>query len=456
MPGLDAIPDRPVCRRRHPYVLVRAGSDAETVASAICGSLHQTLVAEKRESDTMDNDVLGAQDLRALGRRLQESRKARGITQQQAAEHLGVARTTLTAIEGGKRRIRPSELARLAALYGRSVGELLRRGVPSEPFTVQLRAVLAPGMDVDGEIGAAIAEFERLCADYVELERLCGAPLPRRYPEEYEIAGVAPEAAGADVAGAERNRLGLGDGPLLNLRDVLEADVGLRVFYLDLPSRIAEMLAYTREHGGCLATNRKHPEERRRMSLAHGYAHFLAHRHRAEVAFTGRYRRVPEQERFADAFARAFLTPEAGLRRRYNEFLRSRKGRFTPADLCTLANYYFVSVEALARRLEDLGLLPGGSWDRLREAGFRVQEARRELQLSPPPHRDEMLPMRYMLLAAEALERSEISEGQFARYLRVDRLEARRLLAELTSGEVVSEEGGIERAPLDLGSYLDA
>jgi Zn-dependent peptidase ImmA (M78 family)/transcriptional regulator with XRE-family HTH domain len=404
----------------------------------------------------MDTDVLQRLDPRELGRRLQEARKARGRTQQEAAEHLGVARTTITAIEKGERRLQSSELVRLAALYGRSVGELLRLGMPAEPFAVQLRAVLAPGMEIESEVASGAVEFEQLCEDYLELERLCNAPLPRRYPEQYSLAEVTPEAAGEDVASAERNRLGLGEGPLLNLRELLENDVGLRIFYIDLHSRIAGMFAYTEEFGGCLAVNRKHPEERRRMSIAHGYAHFLASRYHAEVAFLGRYQRQPEQERFADAFARAFLMPRSGIQRRYNEFKRSRQGQFTPTDLCTLAHLYFVSVEALTLRLEELRLLPAGTWERLQLAGFKVQEARDLLQRRQHPTSDQQLPLRYMYLAAEAFERAEISEGQFAHFLRVDRLEARRLAAELASRAVVSDEGAVEMLPLDLGESLSA
>ena len=158
---------------------------------------------------------------------------------------------------------------------------------------------------------------------------------------------MAPEAAAEDVASAERNRLGLGDGPIVNLRELLENDVGLRIFYLDLPSNVAAMFAYTEQLGGCIAVNRKHPEDRRRMSLGHDYAHFLTKRYLPEVAYLGRYHRQPEQERFADSFARVFLMPAAGLRRRFHELRRSREGRLTPADLCTLARFYFVSVEAL-------------------------------------------------------------------------------------------------------------
>ena len=41
---------------------------------------------------------------RRLGGRLQEARAARGLTQQDLADVLGLARTTITAIEKGERR----------------------------------------------------------------------------------------------------------------------------------------------------------------------------------------------------------------------------------------------------------------------------------------------------------------------------------------------------------------
>ena len=51
----------------------------------------------------MDSLILNQLDPKALGQRLQEARKARGFTQQQIADKLGVARTTLIAIEKGER-----------------------------------------------------------------------------------------------------------------------------------------------------------------------------------------------------------------------------------------------------------------------------------------------------------------------------------------------------------------
>jgi Zn-dependent peptidase ImmA (M78 family)/transcriptional regulator with XRE-family HTH domain len=386
-----------------------------------------------------------------LGGRLQHARKANGITQAQAAEALGVGRTTITAIEKGERRIKASELMRLAELYGRTVNELLSRADVDPSFSVQLRAAYIPNAVAGQQLSGQIDAFERMCQDYLQLEILRRAPMPMRYPPPYQISNGAPERDAEDVASAERHRLGLGDGPFINLRATLENDVGLRVFYMDLPSRVAAMFAFTRSLGGCVAINRNHPPERRRLSGAHEYAHLLTRRQLAEVSLLGRYRRVPEQERFADTFARAFLMPESGLRRRFNEIQRSRNTGATPADLCRLAHFYFVSLEAITLRLEELSLLRAGTWDRLTARGFHVREAQQLLDLPPHPRDEEMLPSRYLYLAAEAYDAGQISEGQFAQFLRTDRMEARRIAEELAVDVGLNSSGELSAVHLDLG-----
>ena len=280
------------------------------------------------------------------------------------------------------------------------------------------------------------------------------APLVRKYPREYAIGGLKTEQAAASVALEERNRLGLGDGAIPILRSVLEQDVGLRIFYLPLtPSKFSAMYIYNDQLGGCIAVNSLHPEERRRWSLAHDYGHFLAHRYRPSFFMEDAYQRLPESERFADYFTLHFLMPSDGLTRRFTD-IRQAKEKITAADLCTLAHYYGVSVAAITRRLEDLRLLPSGLWNRIKESGFKVREAQQQLGLGPIPARAEKLPMRYQYLAIEALDEGVISEGQFASFLQVDRLEARQIAESLRdqTADVTEDAGPSEESarPLEV------
>ena len=396
-------------------------------------------------------------DPRLLGRRIQEARKARGLTQQEVADALSLARTTVTALEKGERRVRPDEIIGMAGLFGRSVSDLVSSREPISDFAVQFRTAISASGSRQAQKGMAqaVQEFQRLCEDYLYLENTNAMALRQSYIPEYSINIASPEDAAEDVASAERNRLGLGDGPVLNLREVLENDVAMRVFSMKLPSRVAGIFSYTQELGGCIAVNAQHPEERRRWSMAHEYGHFLTSRYHSEISMLGVYRRVPAQERFADAFAGCFLMPAAGLKRRFNEMSRAAAGEVTVADVCRIAHYYFASIEAVTLRLEELRLLPGGTWDRLTDRGFRVREAQEQLGLSRRrTDGDHLLPLRYQLLAIRSYEEGKLTEGELARLLRVDRVSARRTVQRLTHTPHLRDEGDLESLPIDLAGTL--
>lgn len=62
-----------------------------------------------------------------VGRRFRLARDSAGLMQQEAADEIGIARTTLVAIEKGACRARVNEAQQLAKLYGVSVNALFRR-----------------------------------------------------------------------------------------------------------------------------------------------------------------------------------------------------------------------------------------------------------------------------------------------------------------------------------------
>ena len=394
----------------------------------------------------MASNILDTIDTRELGALLQQARKKRCMTQEEAAQILGVVRTTMVAIEKGERRLKAGELIKLAKVYGQAVSDFVRERPIVEPFEVQFRASFKQSEPEKAKIAPVIAELEELCRDYLELEGIVDAPLVRNYPSEYPVDDLPIEVAAESIAVSERNRLGLGDGPVPLLRDVLEQDVGLRIFYLKMSPKFSEVYGYDERLGACMAINENHPEERRRWSLAHGYLHFLAYRRKPVFHFEGQYQRIPASEQLADSFPKYFLMPSSGLLKRFNELCRAH-GKFTPANLCTLAHFFGVSVQALVYRLEGMALLASGTWERLQTRGFKVREAQRQLGLESIPHRPDKMPIHYQHLAIEAFDQGLITEGRFAKLLRVDRLQARRIagiLREHSSG--MTEEA----ANLDL------
>ena len=402
--------------------------------------------------------ILDTLDPTVLGERLAEARRARRLTQQQVADHLDVARTTIVAMEKGDRRPRPGELVALARFYGRSVGELVREEpVTKRPsFLVQFRAAGGSrntAADIARE--ADIKRFEDLCLWYVELETWADSPLPMRYPPAYDVAGTPWERAAEEIAGSERNRLGLGDGPVGDLWGLLETDVGLRVFALAMEDRrIAGMFLFTEEYGGCIAVNANHPEERRRWSAAHEYAHFLTDRYRAEVTVFNSSRRQPESERLADAFARNFLMPASGLQRRFDGMRRAKNAPITTADVLALSHLYQVSFQAKVWRLEDLKLLPSGTWETLRERGFKPKEAQALIHLSPHEPGLSNLPIRYEALAVQAYEAGRLTEGQLAERLMTDRVGARERALAVKTQDQATENGVWQQIELDLALPL--
>lgn len=394
-----------------------------------------------------------------LGERLAEARRARGLTQLDAATELNVARTTITAIEKGDRRPRPGELVKLAQLYGRAISQLVRAmsDQPRANFAVQFREMARAGDQDTAARAADLQRFEDLCRWYVDLEEQAGSPLPRRYPEPYDVSGTQPERAGEEVAASERVRIGLGDGPLGDLWRLLDADIGLRVFAFAMDDRrLAGMFVFTESYGGCIAVNRNHPVERMRWSAAHEFGHFLTDRYRPEISVLRTGRRQPERERLADSFARHFLMPESGLVRRFETTRRARGGSVSTADVVQLSYLYAVSFQAMAWRLEELALLPSGTWDHLHDLGFKPAKAREALGLPDDSDDRPALPRRYENLAVSAFEEEKLSIGQLAERLGTDHVTARERVLERTSAPEVDDDGEVRQMTFELSTELVA
>jgi hypothetical protein len=141
------------------------------------------------------------------------------------------------------------------------------------------------------------------------------------------------------------------------------------------------------------------------------------------------------------------------VQQRFNEIVTST-GDFQVADLCRLSHFYFVSVEAMCLRLEQLGLTPKGVWQSLKEAGMAPQTAATLLALPSHPQNDQPYPERYMYLAVRAFEEGLISQGQLARFLRCDPVEAREIVAKCLTSVQVEDDGEEHALRLDFQRSL--
>jgi Zn-dependent peptidase ImmA (M78 family) len=283
----------------------------------------------------------------------------------------------------------------------------------------------APIEDADGI--EALALLKKLATSYAELENLLGEHQSRQYEPERRIGRGALADQAEDLALEIRNHLGAGLMPVSDMVSLLELGLGIRVFVRALPSRIGAVYAYAPEVGACILLNLKHPRERRMWSAAHDLAHFLTARLAPDVCYIGESKAITE--RFADKFAAAFLMPAVTIRRRFAEYC-DRDGRFSARHLVILAQELHVSAEALARRLEDLGLLPSGTYETMRERGF-AQPMYLHLLGDRAPEAPHPLPPRFAVLVAEAFQRELITEGQAADMLALSRADVRGLLDDL-------------------------
>jgi Zn-dependent peptidase ImmA (M78 family)/DNA-binding XRE family transcriptional regulator len=395
-------------------------------------------------------------DPRIIGQRLTEFRKAAGLTQAQAADHLGMSRPTFIAIEKGVRAAQPEELVQLATLYKRRLNEIVRPGAAVVALEPHLRANLdAAERDIEG-LTHTVEELNDLATDYRELERILNAELKVVHPPEVTLPSRGDISEfGEGVASRERARLGLGDGPVHHLREILESQVGVRVFYGKMPKGISGMYAYVADLGYCVMINRLHPKTRRRVSLTHEYGHFLCDRHKPGIDLVQQSARKPRNEAFCDAFAMNFLMPRAGIGRFFHDVVETTRD-FQVADLVRLCDFYGVSLEAATRRLESLGMVGRGTWDLLKSRGFSPKKAREKLGIetaSADPL--ELLPERYRQLAVRAFQQDLITEGQLARFLRVDRLSAREIVERESTRDVGSDEVAERQADLEFSLFSE-
>lgn len=362
------------------------------------------------------------------GERLRIAREGAKITQAAAASAIGVARTTIVAIEQGERRARMNELQQLAKLYGTSVNALLREESVHVDLSPRFRRVVGS----DKAAAAAADLMAELAKAEVELENLLGIKRVRNYPPERPLLPGDVRTQAEQDAAELRQRLGLGIGPVSDIVTLLEMELGVRVYIRRFDGRISGVFAYDEALGPCMLLNANHPRERRTQSGGHETAHFISTRREPEILHFDAVENSRE-ERYANAFARAFLTPARAVLQKFQE-ITAGSDRLTRRHVIVLAHFFGVSREAMVRRLEELGSVKPGTWDWFQANGGITDEQGRQVlgDLSAPDAQkadaDRPTTLRLNLLASEAFRQGLLSEGQLARLLHLDRVELREIL----------------------------
>ncbi|MDQ0625838.1 XRE family transcriptional regulator [Paraburkholderia graminis] len=367
-----------------------------------------------------------------LGERLKIARETANLTQDAGAKAAGVARTTLVAIEKGQRTARIEELQALCRHYGISVNSLLRREAVHVDLIPRFRSL--PETASEG-IEQAARTLNDLVRAEVELESVLGIQRQRNYPAEKTIMPGDVRAQAEHDAQNLRNWLGLGEGPVQNLFALLELQLGIRIYSRKLASSVSGLFAYDDALGACILINANHRRDRQTQTGGHELGHFIATRRRPEV-YQDEMRDNSREERYANAFGRAFLTPTRAVMEKFRE-LTTGATHLTRRHVILLANYFGVSRQAIVIRLEELGLTKKGTWDWFKDNGGITDEQVRQV-LGAPEHDtnvDNPQSSRLYLLAIDAWKKDLISEGQMAEMLKLDRQRVRELLDEAAAEE---------------------
>ena len=376
-----------------------------------------------------------------LGRRLRNARERAGVTQAQAADAVAVARTTLIAIEGGKRRARLNEIRRLAQKYGESINGLLIGEATPIDFLPRFRKAGSSGGREKAEAAEVLVDLVKA---EVHLERVLGIARSFSYPSERPVMLGDVRAQAAEDAAELRQRLGLGLLPVRDIVTLLEIDLGVRVYIRPVDSSVSGLFAYDDSVGACVLLNAKHPRERRTLTAAHELGHLVSCRQTPEITYHGMAR--SREERYADAFGRAFLMPARTVKHKFADFTNGTTV-LTRRHVILMAHFFGVSREALVRRLEELQLVRSGAWDWFKaNGGITDKQARTVLEDLVSDDVDKLGTkgpgtLRLNLLAAEAHRQGLMSEGQLARLLRLDRIVLRDVL------DTVDVEGDADGIP---------
>jgi Zn-dependent peptidase ImmA (M78 family) len=388
-----------------------------------------------------DLNELSAQE---IGRRLRIARENANIRQDDAAQVIGMSRPTLVSIEKGVRRVRIQEIQMLARRYGISVNALLRREAVHADLLPRFRKLRETE---DAHTTEAVQLFNDLIKADVEMENVLGIQRRRNYPPEHGIneGDVVPLAE--KHAKELRDWLGLGPGPITDIFSIIELGLGIRLYQRRLcsSSKVAGLFTYDESVGACILLNANHPLPRRIQSAAHEVGHFYGTRQTPEVLEDDE-KFLSRDERYANAFGRAFLTPSESFSESFRQ-LKEITGKTTRRLIILLAQQYNISRQACGLRLEELGLAKKGTWAWFENNGGITDDHVREVLGEMADRRDPAksdadrpISHRLSLMAHAAWKRELMSEGQLAELLKVGRVELRGVIDQIELEESGTDE----------------
>src|ERR1051326_2162390 len=262
--------------------------------------------------------------------RLTVARQRALLTKKELAQRIGVDPRAVSGFEAGQYIPTDENIAKIARATGYPKEFFFADDIdiPSADGVSFRSMTKMTSRQRDAAVAAGAIAY--LLIDWVEnLFDLPETDLP-------DLREDAPEIAALTL----RQHWGLGERPIRNMVHLLEAK-GVRVF--SLAENCAEVDAYSVWRGKrpCVFLNVGKSSERRRFDAAHELGNLVLHNTAAPSGL--------DAEKEANAFASAFLMPEAGMK---------ATGRVASLDKIIAAKKkWCVSVAAMTYRLHELGLM---------------------------------------------------------------------------------------------------
>ncbi|WP_374344467.1 helix-turn-helix domain-containing protein [Phenylobacterium sp.] len=335
-----------------------------------------------------------------IGRRLKVARASAGLSLRELAARMEgvVSPQAIGKYERNEDMPGSRALMALASALGVSEGyllsdeELVLEGVDFRKKTSAKEEATVEALTIQ-MLERYLAIEDLLQLKSVDWEQPRSAPYP-----------VSDIRDAEDAARSVREEWGLGHDPIPKLAELLE-ERGIKVLSLDLED-IDGLAARVRRHGRDAArvvvVRRNIWAERKRFTLAHELGHMVM----APAAGI-------DEEKAAHRFAGAFLMPADVVRAEVG----AHRSSISIGELVALKKRFGVSVQAIAFRCKDLGIIDAKAFSDL------YREFKRRGWRDPPFEEpavmlaEEEEPKRFERLCLRALAENVIGEGRAAEML---------------------------------------
>lgn len=321
----------------------------------------------------------------SLGEAIATARRARGFTQEELAERLGVTQAALSRYENDLRDPTDDALAEIASVLGIVPGLLKRAG--------RMEGALAVGAHMRRRATAKPTVWRRLEAQ-LNLYRLHSQRLFDQIGLRTDLSIPALDAIDYDPPSAARilrMQWRMPVGPVRDLCGWMEA-AGCIIFESDFGTSRVDGLSQWSDVHPLIMLNASAPTDRRRLTLAHELGHLCLHS--SDIS--------DDVEADANAFAAEFLMPA--------EAILPQLRNLSVGRLHDLKRLWGVSMQALIERGHTLGTLNDRErtnfYKRFSSLGWRTRE----------PLSDELAPEQPRLAAdiGQTLINSGLNESEAA------------------------------------------